>query len=427
MIDSAKTLHEQIAMLSRFRIEPKWLRDLRQQALTHYEQLPDVTWEKSSLQARPTGPFFPTAMEQKPMSEHVDLDRHFRHDTRNLVLFDNEKIVEHRMQAHLARKGVLLTGLSLAVRIFPKRIEPYFGQLLPHTTNKWLALQTALFNAGAFLYVPRHVKVSVPMQVWWRRTSGGGLVHPRLLVVAEEGAEVTLLTGEVSELEEPAFSVLATEVIAKQGARVKILSLQEQDPQMTRLSFARAHLEKDAEVNWVYADAGESYSIQDFTSVLHGDGARTTLDAVCLNQGRAHLDLTQTAAHIGRYTESRMQGRGIVGDQARAFLRSVSKIEKGAVGTSSTQEERLLLLNKEAQAHAVPMLLIDEEDVSCDHALSVGKLNDEHLFYLMARGLTEAEAKRLLLRGFLSPVVEATGMEGVRLTLYDWLEKKVKL
>lgn len=423
--DEAQALQEHLTMLSRFRIEPDWLRTLRQDAYQSYRQLPPVLWEKSSLQRRAAGPFFPTD-EDRPCPDRFDLEHHFQQDTRNLVTYNNERINEHRMQAHLARKGVLLTGLSLAVRIFPKQVEPYLGHLLPPTTNQWIAMQTAFWNAGAYLYVPKNVKISVPLQVWWRRTSGGGLVHPRLLVVAEEGSDVTLITGDISELQQPAFSVHVSEIIAKRGAHVKLVSLHQQDPQMTRLSFGRAHLEQDAHVEWIYADAGGGYSIQDFTTVLHGDGARADLNAVSLGQGRGHLDLTLTAAHIGRHTESSLRSCALVGAEANTIARTVSKIEKGAAGTSSNQEKRLLLLDPAARTHAVPMLLIDEEDVACDHALSVGQLNHDHLYYLMARGLTEHEAKRLLLRGFLSPLTDHFQLESLRLTLNDWLEKKVK-
>jgi Fe-S cluster assembly protein SufD len=415
---------KRVLHLSRIKLEPDWMRELRLAALASFESLPEVRWESSDLTRRKTG-LFQAKKTAAPCPDMFELGTFFLKNGRNRLAYANACIVAHHLEASLAQKGVLLVDLSLAIRVYPKLVRPFLGQLIPHTENKWVALQTALWNAGVFLYVPKGVRVEVPLQAWWHRTQAGGKLHPRVLVVAEENSDVTLLTGEVSSLEEEAFSIKVTEVFAKQGARVRIASIGEQDEQMTRLTFNRAHVERDAQVEWLFAEGGAGFEIAEVTSVLTGDAARSKTDVAALGRGGQHLDLTLVAHHIGRHTESAIRGRVIAAGSSRSYNQVLSRIEKGAIGTNSIQEVRMILLDDTAQVQAIPMLLIDEEDVKCDHALSAGKLSAEHLFYLMSRGLSEGEAKRLLLLCFLSPLQDGMKIPGMQEALNQWIERAI--
>ncbi|MGZ4031920.1 MAG: Fe-S cluster assembly protein SufD [Tumebacillaceae bacterium] len=416
---------ERVEAIVRCRLEPEWMCELRLAGWDAFAKLPDVRWEKSDIAKRRTG-LFAASDTERPCPEAFELESYFGTAASKLV-FANERKIVAALHAMLAEQGVLFGDLSFAVRLFPHLVKPYLGQLITPQTNKWVALNSAHWTTGVLLYVPKNVHVTVPLQAWWHRTVGGGQLHPRLLVVAEENSDVTLLTGEVSQLHEPAFSIHVSEVYAKRNARVRIASIQEHDANMTRLAYLRAHVEQDAQVDWTFADVGQGYSIAEATSVLQKDGARSTITSVALGHGSQHLDLTHRAHHIGRFTDSRIRGHAILADQAKLICRAVSQIEKGAVGTNSTQEERMMLLSHTAHAQPIPMLLISEEDVKCDHAVSVGKIPPDQLFYLMSRGLTEREAKRLLLRGFLAPLVDALPIDGLQKALEAWTERKIPL
>ncbi|ARU61613.1 hypothetical protein CBW65_11765 [Tumebacillus avium] len=395
------------------KLEPDWMRDLRLAALTHYEQLstPQTT--------HPNTGFFPAARTPAPCPDLFEPEHLFLKTGRNRLSYANSRITVHHLEANLAKAGVLLVDLSLAIRVYPQLVRPYLAQLIPPAEHKWAALQTAVWNAGLFLYVPKNIRVKVPLQAWWHRTTGGGTLHPRVLVVAEENSDVTLLTGEVSKLEEAAFSILVSEVFAKKNARVRIASIGEHDAAMTRHTFARAKAERDAQVEWLFLDGSAGAVTADITSVLAGDNAQTKIDVAALSHAAQRLDLTLTARHIARHTSSSIRTRGVVTGAAETNTRVISQIEKNAVGTNAVQDARMLLLSEKARAKALPMLLIDEEDVKCDHAVSVGQLPPEPLFYLMSRGLSERAAKRLLLSGFLSPL--APDMTEL---LELWIERK---
>jgi Fe-S cluster assembly protein SufD len=423
----AKAYLEQI---SRRGQEPSFLSDLRFSALKAARQLPEPPNSPLTKRMEANGLDLFSAPEEWPLcllgsTELSEWEKEFRADAESRLQFVNGRKAVHCLSTELACHGILFSDLALAARMFPQLVVRYLCTVAPYKANRWTALQTALWSEGLFLYIPKNVQAELPLQAWWRRTAGGGHLHPRALVVAEEGSQVALLLGESSELEEPAVSLGLTEVIAEEGAHVRLTSVHRQDAQMTRIHFLRAKVARDARVEVLFADLGEGYHKIDVTAELAGDGAEATLDAVCMGSGNRQLDLTLTAHHIGRYTKSRMRGHALVAEKAQAKIRAVSKIDKGASKANSVQEERMILLDSRAQAQAVPTLLIEEEDVQCDHALSVGPLGYEALFYLMTRGLTESDAKRLLLRGFLQPLAERMPFSGLQTALNDWLDEHV--
>jgi Fe-S cluster assembly protein SufD len=424
---------ERVKRLVCQRQEPEWMQNLRLAALQTAERLPEQGTVKSAFRSRFAKSWQTAALDlfrapddEPTCPEPFPLRSYFQKEATSSLLFANGRKKHHYLATELARHGILFTDLSLAVRMFPKLVKKYFSQALSADTNKWVALQTALWTEGLFVYIPEGVRATLPLQAWWQRNSGGSHLHPRLLIVADANSDIVLLTGEGSELQAPALSLGVAEIFAAQGARVRVLAAQEHDPQMTRLTFWRAQVEREARVEVTFADIGRGATQFDLCTVLAGEGAQAELNAIGLGHGDGLLDLTMTARHTGRHGSSRLRGQAVLTDSTRADYRTVSLIEKGAVGTSSLQEERMLLLSPTAQGYAVPTLLIEEEEVRCDHALSVGHLHDGDLFYLMSRGLSEAEAKRLLLGAFLAPLAAGVPLQGLRTALESWMERKIR-
>ncbi|MBL0386747.1 SufD family Fe-S cluster assembly protein [Tumebacillus sp. ITR2] len=416
-----------VQILTTQRQEPNWLREMREQALAAYEQLPAP--HTLDLRTRPFGPFAPrdpdrACPERWEMMTPFQSERGRKKAEVSRLVYANERKIAHHLDMEVAENGVIFADLSLAVRVFPSLVEPYLGQAVT-ADDKWTALSTAVWNLGVFVYVPKNVQVRVPLQAWWQRTVGGGQLHPRLLVVAEEGSDVTVVAGEVSKLQEQAFGVFVAEIFAKPNAQVRLAFLQEHDPQMTRAAHVRAKVERDARVQIFAHDRGSGTGLVDVIVEQTGDGSEVWLDGLVTGTGKQHLDLTLKAEHIGRHTLSRIRTRALLTDHAKATCRAVSQIEKGAVGTDSSQEERVLLLSKTAQANPIPMLLINEEDVRCDHSASVGPLSEEQLYYLKSRGVTDFEARKLLLKSFLAPLVQTSPLPvGMEVLTDKWLDRK---
>lgn len=418
---------ELVSQLVRRRMEPDWLAERRAAAWQLYKQLPAYRTTQSDLTQRPIDPVAATEKALHcPEEGLTNLSRYFEQTSRNRLIFVNDIVTVYEMEAELVEQGVLLAELSLAARLFPSRVRPYLGRLLEAGENPCTALNEAIWNAGAILYIPAGVQVKQPIQLWWHRTRGGGQLHPRLLVVACEGSEATVVLGETSELTEAASSVQAVEVYARKNARVRVAAVQEQAAPLTRVALLKARAESGALVDWSYADLGAGYTVARVENELLGEASAARLQAGVLGQGAQHLDLTLHARHVGRGTQSDMQVRAVLQDTAKTVCQAVSQIERGAVGTNATQEARMLLLDKSAQASPIPMRLIAEEDVRCDHAVSVERLAQESLFYLMSRGLPREAAQALLIRAFLAPLTDRLPVEALADVLVARLEARVE-
>ncbi|KEO82876.1 SufB/SufD family protein [Tumebacillus flagellatus] len=416
-----------VQILTTQRQEPDWLRRMRHEALQTYESLPAQM--PLDLSQRPCGLFAPregdrSCPERWEIMTPFQPERNRKKTEASRLVYANDRKTAHFLDAEVAENGVILADLSLAVRVFPSLVQPYLGQAVL-LVDKWTALSGALWNLGVFVYVPPNVKVRLPLQAWWQRTVGGGQLHPRLLLVAEAGSEVTLIAGEVSKLQEQAFVVAVGEVFAKPNAVVRLAFLQEHDAQMTRIAHVRAKVERDAKVQLFMLDRGGGVGHAELVAEQAGHGSEVLLDGLVTGTGSQRLDWTMRTVHIGRHTQSRIRTRALLTEYARLTARAVSQIQQGAVGTFATQEERVLLLAPTAQASPIPTLLIDEEDVRCDHAASVGALPPEQLFYLQARGLPERDARKLLIKSFLAPLLEdAPAAPGMEVLTDKWLDRK---
>ncbi|PWK05031.1 SufB/SufD family protein [Tumebacillus permanentifrigoris] len=418
-----------VQSLTTQRQEPSWLRELRTVALEAYERLPES--DGLDLRKRTAGPFLPQDPD-RACPERWEIMTPFQQGEKgrkkaevSRLVYANEVKTTHFLDAEVAENGVIFADLSLAVRVFPSLVKPYLGQAVRVERDKWVALSGAIWNTGVFVYVPKNVKARLPLQAWWQRTIGGGQMHPRLLIVAEAGSEVTVIAGEVSKLTEPGFSVFVGEVFAQPGAQVRLAFLQEHDAQMTRTALIRSKLARDAKVHVLVHERGSGVGQVDVVAALEGDRSEARLDGLVLGAGNLQLDLSLHAEHLGRHTGSRLRTRTVLTEQARVTCRAVAPCEKGAVGAHSTQEEQAILLSATAQVHPIPMQIGNEEGESSDHAVSVGALSQEQLFYLMARGLKEAQARKLLLKSFLSPMLEQTPMALSHEVLIEkWLDRK---
>ncbi|MBX6395560.1 MAG: Fe-S cluster assembly protein SufD [Alicyclobacillaceae bacterium] len=319
-----------------------------------------------------------------------------------------------------------MADLSVAAREREDVVRRALGQVVPPEENKWTALQSALWNAGLFIHVPRGVEVEVPLLALYQIGEANAFVFPRVLAVVEEEASLVFVDVLASDPELSAtFTAAVAECVVGAGAKVTFAGFQDLPRPVTGYVVRRAQAERDAEVEWLFGEMGEAYLVAEYGTKLSGQGSRSSAKVIGLGIGRQHLDLTVKMVHEGRFTESEIQARGVVLDRSNMVYRAVTAIEKGAVGTDGHQAESLLILSPSARADAIPMLLIDENDVRADHAASVGKINPEQLYYLMSRGIAEEDARKMIVRGFLDPVMGQIPLPGVRQAMENLVERKM--
>ncbi|RAP75476.1 Fe-S cluster assembly protein SufD [Paenibacillus montanisoli] len=346
-----------------------------------------------------------------------------------LVVQRNSTSVHSQLSAELAAKGVIFTDLETAAREHGDLVQKYLFQVVPQDENKLTALQSAIWNGGVFLYVPKNVEIELPLQALFYSDDAGAVFAPRVLLVAENHSRVTYVDNVVSEHGEGAESLAKqsiVEVIVKPGAHVRYATVHHMSANVIDLTVRRAVVENDGIIEWVIGDLHDGHTMSDTQSLLKGKGANSDAKVISIGTNSQQMSLTTGAVHFGRNTESSMVTRAVMKDQATAIINGITKIEKGATKSNGVQAEKVLMLSPKARGDANPILLIDEDDVKAGHAASVGQVNPEQVYYLMSRGISKKDAERLIIHGFLAPVVSEIPIDAVKEQLQRLLERKLE-
>jgi Fe-S cluster assembly protein SufD len=291
--------------------------------------------------------------------------------------------------------------------------------------NRLTALHSAIWNGGVFLYVPRNVKVDMPLQALFLSVDAAATFAPHVLIIAEANSAVTIVDNWISDATGERVVNGVIEVYVKQGAKVQYASIHNLGEQVTDLTYRRAIVDNDARMEWVIGELNSGNVLSDTTSLLHGNGSSSDAKVICVGTNDQKMNLTTRAVHFGRSSNSDMITRAVMRDQSTAIINGITKIEKGATGANGQQTEKVLMLSPQSRGDANPILLIDEDDVKCGHAASVGQVNPEQIHYLMSRGIAKSEAQRLIIYGFLAPVVSQIPIAKVEAQLQQLVERKL--
>jgi len=419
-----------IVELSQSRQEPEWMTSLRAEALELAGSLELPKLEKTRIDRwnlRSYGSYKKeaelTGLEQLPASATALLKEE---SSENLLVQKNASVVYHSVSEQLAQQGVIFTSLEEALTKHGDLVKSHFGTVVPKNENLLTALHTALWSGGVFLYVPKNVRVEVPVQALFLTDDADASFSPHVLIVAEPNSSVTYVDNFVSvgDLNQLVHNGIA-EIVVKAGATVNFASVHDFNDTITDLTYRRAVVENDATINWVIGEMNYGNAMSDTTSVLKGNGSNSDAKIICVGTNEQKLNITTRAVHFGKSSTSGMITRAVMRDEATAIINGITKIEKGATGANGEQTEKVLMLSPKARGDANPILLIDEDDVKAGHAASVGQVNPDQIYYLMSRGISREEAQRLVIYGFLAPVVSEIPMEKVQSQLQSLVERKL--
>lgn len=216
------------------------------------------------------------------------------------------------------------------------------------------------------------------------------------------------------------------EVFVKPGAKVQFASVHQLDRSFTDLSYRRALVENDGKIDWILGEMNDGNCMSDTTSILRGNGSASNTRVLCVGSAAQQLNLTTRAVHFGKSSDSDMVTRAVMRDEATAIINGITKIEHGATGANGEQTEKVMMLSPKARGDANPMLLIDEDEVTAGHAASVGQVDPNQIYYLMSRGISRQEAERLIIYGFLAPVVSSIPIGKLSEQLQTLVERKLQ-
>jgi Fe-S cluster assembly protein SufD len=292
--------------------------------------------------------------------------------------------------------------------------------------DKFTAHNAALWRNGLLVVVPRGVVVEKPLYVRIANADADGSLFWRLLVVAEESSQVTLIEEYVSASPDlSGYSNAAVELHVEQGAKLEYVSLQNLARETWHFATHHARVARDAELDWVAGGFGSKKGKIRIQNDLAGQGATSRVTGAYFADGVQHLDYDTFQEHIAPHTTSDFAFKGALRDEARAVWRGMIRVEENAQKTNAYQENRNLMLSSKAHADSIPGLEILANDVRCTHGATLGQVDREQLFYLMARGLSRAEAERLIVRGFFQDILDRIELEPVREALGAALEARI--
>jgi len=408
--------------------EPEWLTQLRREGFEGYQQLPLPKLEKTKIDKWNIDSFIPykeearlSSIEELPQEIKDLLDA----GNDNIIVQKHSSIVYAGINASLKEQGVLFMPLSQAVQEHGELVKKYLFQC-GIEKHKVTALHQAFWNGGFFVYVPKNVEVKEPLQtVVWGADEEIALL-PHTLIVADANSKVTVVENVIgADYKQPVVVNGMVEVFVQGGAKVQYASVRSLSEQVTDYTYRRGVTENDARIEWLLGDMNHGNTIANTTTILKGNGSSADVKSVAIANGSQKENFVSRVVHIGTHTESNILSRGVMLDEATAIFNGITEMKKGAQKANGEQAENILMIGERARGDANPILLIDEDDVMAGHAASVGPISPLQLYYMMSRGVKRKEAERLIINGFLAPVLDNLLIEGMKKRLSAAIEGKL--
>ncbi len=411
--------------------EPDWMSRLRLEALELAGRLDLPKLEKTRIDRWNLGAMGTYQPPQKvdslnELSGKVQQMLQTGEETSNLLVHRNSGNVFARLDQKLADQGVIFTDMETAMQKHADLIKPYFMSAVKKDENRLTALHAAAWTGGVFLYVPKNVELEMPLQALLVADQTEAAFAPHVLIVAEANSKVTYVDNYFSEkIDGELVHNGVVEIFVKAGARVTFASVHDFQEGVTDISYRRAVLEQDGRMDWIIGEMSSGNGMSDTTSLLQGGGTFSDATVICVGTRKQQLNISTRAVHVGRNSTSDMITRAVMKDEATAIINGITKIEKGATDANGQQTEKVLMLSPGARGDANPMLLIDEDEVKAGHAASVGKVDPAQIYYLMSRGISREQATRLVIYGFLAPVVSKIPIAKLEEQLQLLVERKL--
>lgn len=426
--------------LSSQRGEPDWVLQQRLEAWETYEQTPmptrtDEEWRRTDIRKLPISKVAPYGQLDGRVQSISELDPAVAgllgaEDQRaGLNVQIDSGVAFTGLSAELAGQGVIFTDLATAIAKHPDLVKQYFmTECVPATDNKFAALNGAFWAGGTFVYVPKGVKVEVPLRSEVYAGTPGAAVFPHTLIVAEEDASVVVVEAwDSPTVEEPVIASGVVEIITREAAEVRYIQLQNWGRNAWNLVTQRAMVAQDAVVNTLNVALGSKLSKSLIASNLVGPGSQAEMLGLYFADETQHLDFQTRQLHASPYGTSDLLYKGAIKDRARTVFSGIIDVYPHAQRTDAYQANRNLVLSRTARADTMPKLEIGANDVRCTHGATVGQIEEEYLFYLMSRGITRTEAVKLIVDGFFDEVIERVPVPEVQETVRAAITNKIGL
>jgi Fe-S cluster assembly protein SufB len=423
---SQKGLNREIVQkISAMKAEPAWMLEYRLKAFEHFMQRPMPGWGADISGLNLDDIYYYVKPTEGSEKSWDDVPDEIKNTFDKLGIPEAERkflagvgaqyeseMVYHSIQAHLEKKGVIFLSIEDGLKQYPELFRQYFGSVIPIEDNKFAALNSAVWSGGSFVYVPKGVKVDLPLQAYFRLNIANVGQFERSLIIADEGSQLHYVEGcTAPQYTTDSFHSGVIEIIVKAGARMRYTTIQNWSTNVYNLVTQRAKVYANGTMEWVDANLGSKVTMKYPSCYLMEPGAHGEMLSMAFAGAGQHQDAGSKMIHFAPNTTSKVISKSISKSGGRASFRGLLKVYKGAAGSKSNVVCDALLLDPKSQSDTYPTIEIDESDVSIGHEASVSKVGEEQLFYLMSRGLTEEEATTMVVSGFIEPLVKELPME----------------
>lgn len=421
-----KGLNEEVVrQISKIKNEPKWMLDFRLKALKAFQEKKMPTWgaDLSTIDfdnivyyLRPTDKAGNT-WEEVPEAIKNTFEKLGIPEAERKFLggvgaqYDSESVY-HKLNKKLEDQGVVFLDMDVGLKKYPELVKKYFGKIVPFNDNKFAALNTAVWSGGSFVYVPKGVHVDIPLQAYFRINAKNFGQFERTLIIADEGSSVHYVEGCTAPVyTTDSLHAAVVELIALKDAKIRYTTIQNWSNNVYNLVTKRAYAYEGASVEWIDGNIGSKITMKYPSVFLMGRHAKADILSIAFAGSGQHQDAGGKAIHMASDTSSNIISKSISMGTGRATYRGQLRVENGAKNVKSQVNCDALLINKTSKTDTYPYIEIEDQTATVGHEASVGKIGEDQIFYLMSRGLKEAEAKAMIVQGFIEPFTKQLPME----------------
>ena len=425
--DATRGIDEAVVRdISQKKSEPEWMLAQRLKGLRLFEKKPMPTWgsDLSGIDFANIKYFVRTSEKQATSWEDLPDDIKNTYDRLGIPEAEKQRLVAgvaaqyesevvyHSIREDLEQQGVIFVDTDTGLREHEELFREYFGTVIPVGDNKFAALNTAVWSGGSFIYVPKGVKVDIPLQAYFRINTENMGQFERTLIIADEGSSVHYVEGCTAPIySSDSLHSAVVEIIVKKDAHVRYTTIQNWSNNVYNLVTKRTSVAEGGRMEWIDGNIGSKVTMKYPACYLLGErAAGETLSIAFAGPGQ-HQDAGAKMVHAAPNTTSNIVSKSVARGGGRTSYRGLVQVQDGAHGSRSNVKCDALLVDAISRSDTYPYVDVREDDVSMGHEATVSKVGEDQLFYLMSRGLTEDEAMAMVVRGFVEPIARELPME----------------
>ncbi|MBI2499750.1 Fe-S cluster assembly protein SufB [Candidatus Woesearchaeota archaeon] len=411
---------ETVRLISKDKNEPEWLLQKRLQSFKFFKEMPLPNWgpslnklnlDKIVYYIKPDERGGARNWDDVPEDIKTTFEKLGIPEVERKALAGAGAIYEsqaayHNLKQEWEKKGVIFEDMDEAVKKYSELVKKYFmTTCVPINDHKFAALHGAVFSSGTFIYVPKNVKVTIPLQAYFRKNAIRSGQFEHTLIIADEGSEVSYIEGCSSpQYNESSLHAGCVEIYVKKNARARYSSIENWSKDTFNLNTKRAIVEENGVIEWINANTGSACTMLYPSSILKGKNAKSDFIGIAVAAKDQNQDTGHKVYHLAENTSSTVQSKSISMDGGITTYRGILKIIKGAKNSKSSVKCDALILDDRSKSDTIPFIEINEEKVDIAHEATAGKIGAEQMFYLMSRGLSEEEAMKMVVSGFIEPI-----------------------